>query len=213
VEGGESHTVDSPMSVDTAVGEILEVAHNNPQVKVVSITGGEPLEQDGFVCAVAAWLKEAGIWVYLETNGLHDGALSNILPFIDVVAMDIKLPSSVRKPLWKQHRAFLSRLENTPFVEGEHAGQKGHKSVFVKVVIDGSSRLDEVDRAVTLVASTSRKIPLVLQPESSLLLDESAGGDNTRKLKEALADYYTVAAAKLDNVRVMPQVHRLLNIR
>ncbi len=212
-EGSESHTVDSPMSVDTAVGELLGVARNNPQVQVVSITGGEPLEQAGFVCAVAARLKQAGKRVYLETNGLHDIALSDILPYTDVVAMDIKLPSAVRKPLWEEHRAFLTRLENTPFVEGGHEGRNGIKSVFVKVVIDGRSLPEEVDKAATLVASTSRKIPLVLQPESSLLLADSAGGDDTQKFKEALADYYTVAAAKLENVRIMPQVHRLLNIR
>jgi organic radical activating enzyme len=201
------------MTVDAAIHELLDVAHRNPQVQVVSITGGEPLEQAGFVCAVAARLKEMGKRVYLETNGIHDAALSDILPFTDVVAMDIKLPSAVRAPLWEEHRAFLSRLENTPFVAGENTGQNGHKSVFVKVVIDDSSRLEEVDKAVDLVASASTKIPLVLQPESSLLLAETDGGDKAQKLKAALADYYRVAAAKLENVRVMPQVHRLLNIR
>jgi 7-carboxy-7-deazaguanine synthase len=212
-EGGGSHTVASPMTVDTAIGELLKVARNNPQAQVVSITGGEPLEQAAFVCAVAARLKEAGKRVYLETNGLHDGALSEVLPHIDVVAMDIKLPSAVRKPLWEKHRAFLSRLENTPFIEAAHTGSNGLKSVFVKVVIDGSSLLEEVDKAATLVASTSRNIPLVLQPESSLLLAQSAVGNDTRRLNETLADFYKVAAAKLENVRVMPQVHRLLNIR
>jgi pyruvate-formate lyase-activating enzyme len=201
------------MCVETAVGELLRVARHNPGTQVVSITGGEPLEQAGFVCAVAARMREAGKRVYLETNGIHEAALADILPFTDVVAMDIKLPSAVRAPLWEEHRAFLGRLENTRFAPEREAGDAGPGPVFVKVVIDDRSRPDEVEEAAKLVADTSPFIPLVLQPESSLFLHENVDGERSRRLREVLADCYKAASATLENVRVMPQIHRMLDIR
>jgi len=211
--GGEVREIPNPITVKTAIRALRDVSQANPETSVVSITGGEPLEQVEFVRALAAQIKQCGKTVYLETNGVHDSALAEVLPFTDVIAMDIKLPSATRKPLWDAHMAFLSRLENTAFDPACDPDQKEKKSVFVKIVIDDKSSPEEVELAVRLVASVGRSIPLVLQPESGILLAGAEDGDRRKKMDAALDAYYKVASAKLDNVRVIPQVHRLLNIR
>jgi pyruvate-formate lyase-activating enzyme len=211
--GGAAYEVPNPLTVDSAMSQLLRVAREYPGTDVVSITGGEPLEQPDFVCGVASSIKRAGKRVYLETNGVHDEALAAVLPWTDVVAMDIKLPSATRAPLWDAHRAFLARLENTVFVPGSIAGRTGGKAVFVKVVIDDRSERQEVESAAAMIASTSPAIPLVLQPESGLFLEDTRGDERAEKLKTSLADCYDAAAAVLDDVRIVPQVHRLLNVR
>jgi pyruvate-formate lyase-activating enzyme len=211
--GAAAYEVPNPLTVDSAVGRLLRVARDYPPTDVVSITGGEPLEQADFVREVAASIKRAGKRVYLETNGVHDEALAAVLPWTDVVAMDIKLPSATRAPLWAAHRAFLERLENTAFVPRSRTDRTNGKMVFVKVVIDDRSTRQEVESAAAMIASTSPAIPLVLQPESGLFLEDTSGGERAEKLKAALADCHDAAVSVLDNVRIVPQMHRLLDVR
>lgn len=207
------YEIPNPMTAGTAVRHALEVAADYPGTQVVSITGGEPLEQPDFVRAVAGAFKRAGKRVYLETNGIHFAALADVLPFTDVVAMDIKLPSATRRPLWDAHRAFLWTLGNSAFNPDSERHGDGERDLFVKVVVDDRSSREEVESAAAMIASTSRAIPLVLQPESALLLENENSDGRAERLKAILADCHRAASARLDNVRVMPQVHRLLNIR
>src|SRR5262249_43555873 len=74
----------------------------------VSITGGEPLLQKDFLKEFCHALRKEGKTVYLDTNGTLPEALSAIIQDIDIIAMDIKLPSSTgQKAFWKEHAAFL----------------------------------------------------------------------------------------------------------
>lgn len=207
-DGRAARTLPNPLTVDLAVGVVLKVAEEHPGTRVVSITGGEPLEQSEFVTALAARLASGGLSVYLETNGNHDLALSGILPFVDVVAMDIKLPSAVDGSMWNEHSAFLSRIEGTAFDPDAAFDKSNQKHLFVKVVVDERSCVGEIETAARLIASTNRRIPLVIQPESGTYL--SAGGT---RLNGMLSEFREAASCVLDDVRVMPQVHKILNIR
>ena len=63
----------------------------------VSFTGGEPLLQPEPLAALARAFREHGPRIHLETHGLHTDALASVLPEIDVVSMDWKLASDVRR--------------------------------------------------------------------------------------------------------------------
>ncbi|MDO8580709.1 MAG: 7-carboxy-7-deazaguanine synthase QueE, partial [Candidatus Omnitrophota bacterium] len=74
----------------------------------ISLTGGEPLLQADVIAQLIPHLKRAGRKVYLETNGILPEALQQVISGIDVVAMDIKLPSSTGcQSYWPEHEAFL----------------------------------------------------------------------------------------------------------
>ena len=60
----------------------------------VSLTGGEPLMYSEFLKSFLPILKKAGFKSYLETNGTLPNDLESVIDFIDIVAMDFKLPSS-----------------------------------------------------------------------------------------------------------------------
>jgi len=206
VHDTDKRTFDNPVDVETVVREA--VALSGGSVRTVSITGGEPFEQGEFTRALARRFTECGMRVYMETNGVHAAELAAALPWIDVIAMDIKLPSALGVEAWDAHAAFLGVLAGSafdPVVDG------GSKRVFVKVVIDPDTKVDEVVRAARIVSDFSKAVPLVLQPESGALLD--SGREGKSRLLGLMAECHRQALTILDDVRVVPQCHKILNVR
>jgi len=212
-QGEAARTLPNPLSADEAAAQAVGVARSDGAAGTVSITGGEPLEQAGFVTEVAERVRDEGLAVYLETNGMHDHEFARILPFLDVVAMDVKLPSATGSVAWKRHAAFLSKIVGTKIDPGEARGIGDPSAIFVKVVVDDRSELREIETAASLVASTDRRIPFVLQPESRTMMSEKTPREAARRLYQTLESGRAAAAAVLDDVRVIPQVHKLLNVR
>src|SRR3989338_5791717 len=62
----------------------------------VSLSGGEPLVYVSFLEQLMPELKKQNAKTYLETNGILFEALKKVLPWTDVIAMDVK-PASVTK--------------------------------------------------------------------------------------------------------------------
>ncbi len=160
-------------------------------VHSVSLTGGEPLQQVEAVSALLPALRSQGLPVHLETNGILAEALSGVLPRIDVIAMDIKLPSSVGcGTFWEEHEAFLD------------AAVAGETEVFIKSVVTAATEERDVDRAAALIARRGRGIVWFLQP------DAYGGRSAVRRCLELQA----TARRRLDDVRVTPQMHKILRI-
>ncbi|MFA6350638.1 MAG: 7-carboxy-7-deazaguanine synthase QueE, partial [Candidatus Omnitrophota bacterium] len=70
----------------------------------VSFTGGEPLMQKDFLKNALELTSRSGYKNYLETNGTLPAALSEVIQHIDIVAMDLKFPSSTgADAYWQTH--------------------------------------------------------------------------------------------------------------
>ena len=193
----------NPVAIGDALSDALTFAREHG-VADVSITGGEPLEQAAFVAALAEGLRAGGLRVHLETAGLHGEALAQVIPHVDVIAMDIKLPSATGMEHWEAHRGFLqtARMHHRPGL-----------TVFVKVVVDLAATLEEIERAADLVASFDRAVPLIIQPESTTLLGRDAPRERVEALLERAQAAARVATRRLDTVRIIPQTHKVLQIR
>lgn len=211
--GNGVRTLSNPLSVEQVVGEGLLVAEEHMGVETVSITGGEPLEQAEFVAGVAEGFKDAGLNVYLETAGVHDRELAGVLPFVDVIAMDVKLPSAFGSAVWDRHEAFLSRLRHTAFDRRLSSETGVGKLIFVKVVVDDRSGVGEIEEAARLIASFDCRIPFVLQPEARSLLSQFQSPGSRGVLNRLLEAGSAAASVVLEDVRVIPQVHKILNVR
>lgn len=161
----------------------------------ISITGGEPLEQADFL---SEWLptKSPQKQALLETNGLHPDALNKIVSSIDIISMDLKLPSStgVKKPVWGEHEKFL---------EVAHASGK---EFYVKIVLTSKTSDREIEQAINLVNKINRYIPVILQPVSpTLTFSQTLSDDRMNSIQRTFQAY-------LPDVRVIPQMHKVWGI-
>lgn len=161
----------------------------NANYHSISLTGGEPLLQIDFLKSLLPKLK--GIKTYLETNGTLPEELSQIIDNIDIIAMDIKLPSSTGlKDFWKEHRGFLKTAIK--------------KELFVKTVICKSTKLSDLRKAIELVTNLNKDIPFILQPNSF---------EMGRELMKKLRDFQDFCCHLLSCVRIIPQIHKFLGLR
>ncbi|MGB9619209.1 MAG: 7-carboxy-7-deazaguanine synthase QueE, partial [Armatimonadota bacterium] len=174
----------NPTSVDTTLRHCRMLGS-----RAVTLTGGEPLLQPDFAAALARALRSCGHSVHLETNGTLHEALRMVVPNLDVVAMDIKIPSAAGFESWERHLRFLD------------AAAGSDAFVFVKAVICAETTESEIERGAALVAAYNRSIPMVIQPVTGEPIDAR----RLIRLQEA-------ALARLDDVRVIPQCHRILGV-
>jgi len=159
-----------------------------PSRPVVSLTGGEPLVHHAFL---KEWLPDlrALSTIYLETSGIHHESMRDLAGLVDVVSMDIKLPSATgERPRWEEHRKFLTAAAGS--------------LLFVKSVVTRTTSDGDINSAVRLLAEHDRRLTFVLQP---------AGGGFAPDPK-ALLRFQHHALALLEDVRVIPQVHKMLGM-
>jgi 7-carboxy-7-deazaguanine synthase len=185
VESTPPTKIANPMSVEQVISCCRELGR-----EVISITGGEPLLQVGFLSMLMAELKNAGFTNHLETNGTLYRELASVVRWTDVVAMDMKLPSTAGDGArWDDHSQFLEIASGT--------------DVFVKVVASASTTEDEILRCCEIIAPVDRHIALVIQPVSC---GEAVPGELLMRLQDA-------ASTVLADVRVIPQCHKMLGLR
>lgn len=155
----------------------------------ISLTGGEPLVN----CQVlGSWLPRLRglLPIYLETNGVMHEALSSVIEHIDLIGMDIKIPSTAGiADYWEDHRIFL-----------EIAAKK---KVYVKVIIGDETEDWEIIKCSEIVQSVNKTIPLILQP-----ITLASGKTGVTPLKTL--EFQEIAYRFLSEVRVIPQTHKFM---
>jgi len=160
----------------------------------VSLTGGEPLLYADFLKVFLKVLNRNGFKSYLETNGTLPTELSKVVGLVDIIAMDFKLPSSTGEgECWDEHRAFLKMAPR--------------KKVFVKAVITPNTIKKDVEIAAELIKEVDTQIPLILQPATPVSASDEKVDEKT------LLRFLSIASRKLENVRAIPQIHKILNVK
>src|SRR5262245_30799588 len=134
-DGGD-RSLANPLSPER-LSSLLAPFLSAPGVHALAVTGGEPLLQAGFLAEVLSETRPA-VPVLLETNGTYPDRLRTVLSLIDIVSMDVKLPSNSGEPAsWGEHREFLAMSRG--------------KTLYVKVPVDESTLEPEVEEAARLV--------------------------------------------------------------
>lgn len=153
----------------------------------VAITGGEPLLQVDFLQELCERLSVLRKSLYLETNGSLPEDLQRVRDHFDTICLDFKIPSATgQKQMWHAHERSL------------HIASV--KDVFVKVVIDSNFKPAELRKACSIIARADKKIPLVIQP----VFGRQIGN---------LLELQRSALGFLNDVRVIPQIHKYLNVK
>ncbi len=158
----------------------------------VSLTGGEPLLYPSLIRELVPLIKGTRQGIYLETNGTMPDALAKVIDLIDIVAMDIKLPSVTgQPPFWEMHRRFLETASS--------------KTTFVKVVVGENTLLAEIDKAVDIIISVKKDATLVIQPVNEV-------GEAMNTTPGHLLDLQEYALKRLADVRIIPQTHKIVGL-
>jgi organic radical activating enzyme len=108
---------------------------------------------------------------------------------VDVVSVDFKLPSATGlRPFWTEHEKFLQATRG--------------KTLFVKVVVTTDAKKDDILTSARIIARFDRSMTLVIQPAGGPLAPAST----------MLMDFQEAALGIIEDVRVIPQAHKILNV-
>lgn len=184
---GEFIDYESEMETDTLV-KILEGYFNHTQHHSVSFTGGEPLLEWKFIKNVAEKINAP---IFLETNGALYNELENIIDNIDIISMDLKLPTATGKNLIDYHRKFLRVAKK--------------KDAYVKIILTGETTEEEIREAAALVKDVASDTLFVIQPVTPF------GGMTKPSLRQIFLAQELVSKY-LENIRIIPQTHRMLGV-
>lgn len=187
VGSGDIAEYENDMEVDTLI-KILDKYFKKTPHHSVSFTGGEPLLSAEFIKEAA---KNISVPIFLETNGTLYDELSHIIDSVDIISMDFKLEGATGKNLFEKHRKFLSVAKN--------------KDVYVKVVLAEQTKEEEIEEAASIVKDINDEIMFVIQPVTP------CGGMIAPGLRK-IFDAEEIALKYLENVRVVPQTHRMLGV-
>lgn len=187
--------VPNPIAPAALEALVAELAVQSPPLHALALTGGEPLMQVEFL---AAWLpgRDARLPLLLETAGIMPERLARVLPYVAIVSMDVKCPSNTgEKARWDEHEACLA------------AAVAAKREVYVKMPVDEGTLPEEVARGARLVATIAPGAPLFLTP-----LTPPDGVHPTADVG-TLERLQALASGAHPDVRVLPQLHKLLGIR
>lgn len=157
----------------------------------ISVTGGEPLVQVGFLETLLPNLRNFGLFIYLDTNGTMADRLSRIINYIDIVALDIKLPSCSNINVdWND-------VNNSLKIASK-------KDIFVKVVITNNVDISEVEKVAELVHGIGRKVDIVLQPVTPTNIGIA------EPTSEMMTKLMSICEMRGIKTHIIPQLHKLV---
>jgi len=165
----------------------------------VNFTGGEPLLQHKAVYEMAKHVKSKGLKTYLESSCFSVERFKEILPLIDICKVEFKLSDS--KVVDAEHYGEL--LENELKCLEEAARSK--KATYIKVVASRLSDKKEFEKLAKMVFQKIRADDIdgfIIQPvygASEPTLDQ-------------LFQFYDVVYPYYQQVRIVPQLHKVMGV-
>lgn len=189
---GTFRIVENPVPLATLAGHVGE-ALGRAAHRAVAFTGGEPLLQPWVVEALAPEIRAAGVRVLLETDGNLPDAYERVRSCVDILSLDWKAPSATGEaPRYEEHKRMLTLSTDA--------------EAWVKLVYVADTPEEEVVVAARAVADIRPDVPFVLQPCTP------CGRVRSAPPSDLGLRFAEVAARHLADVRVIPQVHKMLDV-
>ena len=187
--------IDNPIAADSVVALLKDLLADHPvnaEQVCLSLTGGEVLEQAEFAVQIAKlWPGD----VMLETSGSNAKVFSEFASEFDIISLDWKTPSLMTGDLFAEHQQCLEAVAQQQLVAQ------------LKMVLSYETTSAEVLEMYDFVAQTASATHIYLQPLTKVPLSPDPPSS------EQMLKWLTMGIARQLNVRVLPQVHPLLNVR
>lgn len=171
-----------------------------PHTYKVNFTGGEPLVQHAAVIELAGFVRSKGIRTYLESACYDSARFAKVLPYIDICKIEFKLKDS----RVVDEKSYPTLLKNE--MECLRLAVKAGKNPYIKVVATNSSDVDEFKALVKKIfqaAGRENIAGFIIQPSNKI--DEP--------VLDRLFAFYDAVYPYYDQVRVVPQLHKIIGAR
>ena len=152
IEGGRSKTVGRDVTVAEIMPEVLaDMPYYRRSGGGLTLSGGEVLAQADFARDLLRAAKEAGLNTAIETAAsLPYSEIEKLLPYLDLVMMDIKLMDSAR------HKEYTGMPNELILENARRLSECGVPLIIRTPVIPGVNDSDADIRAIARFARTLR---------------------------------------------------------
>ncbi len=179
---------------DGLLGKVLDF---DDDYNELTLTGGEPLLYADFLNEfLASFKRHKTHRIYLETNGTLPKEMALLSGSVDIVAMDIKLPSSSgnNPELWDAHEAFIKAADPCELI--------------AKAIITETTTIDDIKKMGALISNAGKEMTVVLQPVTPV-------NAAIERPDEEMMVYFREFLKKKTkkDVIILGQVHKLVGIR
>lgn len=164
----------------------------------VNFTGGDPLIQHEAVALLAKHIQDKNIPTYLESSCFDVDRFNHVLPFIDIVKIEFKTKDSD----FVVSKHYAKFIEHT--MECLQSSINTKKTTFIKIVVSSKTQLGEFKRLIKEIfdVATNHNIDgFVIQPTHGI---SEPSLDHLLRLYDVVYPYYS-------NVKVVPQLHKLID--
>ena len=172
-----------------------------PNTYKINFTGGEPLIQHEAVAKLANFMKQKkDIRTYIESSCFDSIRFAKVIPYIDICKIEFKMSDSQVV----DHKDYNDLLLNE--IRCLKIAIMQDKATYIKIVVTGSSNIHEFRNLIKKIfeyAEPSDLVGFVIQPSF---------GDNQPGLKKLLS-FYDCVYPIYDEVRIVPQLHKLIGVR
>jgi len=183
----------NPVNTQTILDEVQKINTASGPFHSISITGGEPLVQGEFLIMLARQLKQRSYRLFLETNATRPEIIKGHPHLFDWFSMDWKLSDTLKgKSFKKEHLAFLELTRES--------------YIYIKIVLSSKFEDNELFEALTLIADIRTDITIILQPVTPFNHVNPPSIDAIITLQKR-------ALKIMQDVRIIPQVHKYLQIK
>jgi organic radical activating enzyme len=173
-----------------------------PNTFKVNFTGGEPLIQYEAVTELAKFVKDdKGLRTYLESACYDARRFAKVLPYIDICKVEFKMSDSKVVDI----NSYIDLLHNE--LECLKLAINDKKLTYIKVVVTNSTRKKEFKSLLTLIFENLKS-----SNDISGLIIQPVYGFGQISL-EHLLNFYDLAYSFYRDVRIIPQLHKLIGAR
>jgi 7-carboxy-7-deazaguanine synthase len=193
----ESLPMDSGIEYSTEEASKLIDKKLEKNTYKVNFTGGEPLVQSEAVLEMAKHVKSRNIPTYLESSCYDSQKFSTVLPYIDYIKIEFKTPEAQ----FIDSKHYSKLIENA--LDCLRTSIELKKTTYIKIVVSSKTELNsfrELLNKIFKIISKKDISGFIIQPTFGIA---EPSLEQLLKLYDLVYPYY-------EEVRVVPQLHKLI---
>lgn len=168
----------------------------------INFTGGEPLLQHYAIIELSKFIKKerSEIMTYIESSCFDYNRFNEIMPYIDICKIEFKTKDSYAVDEKHYDKLFANEIKCLKLAI------ENNKIAYIKIVVSNSTSLDDFKKLIDRIFCEIKKKDLagfIIQPTSNI----------NEPTVDRLIGFYDLVYPLYKEVRVIPQLHKIIGAR